>query len=336
MAELDLGALGDYLRTNGVSIVGDLRASEIAGGRSNLTYRVEDDAQAWVLRRPPAAGLSPSAHDVGREYRIVDALQGTDVPVARTLVNCTDPAVLGVPFAMVGFVDGRVLRTEQDLEGCSDSEVQAIHTELLRVLVRLHDQPYAALNLDGFGRPDGVVERQVRRWRQQWDHVATRELDDVDRLYRALGDVLPRQQRATIVHGDFRIDNTLLDRARPVVLALVDWEMSTIGDPLTDVATMCAYQHRDFDYVVGERGASTSPHWPDVDSLAQDYAALSGADLSEFSTYLALAYFKLAVIAEGIASRRLAGAADGPGFDTAHLAVPGLVAAGLAVLAVRA
>jgi aminoglycoside phosphotransferase (APT) family kinase protein len=236
---------------------------------------------------------------------------------------------------MVGFVDGRVLRTEQDMASCSAAEVDAIHGELLSVLLRLHEQPYQALNLDGFGRRDGFFERQVRRWSQQWDRVATRELDDVDRLHRALTAIIPRQQRTTIVHGDFRVDNTLLDPVRPVVLALVDWEMSTIGDPLTDVATMCAYQHHDFDYVVGERAASTCPRWPEVDDVAQHYADLSGADLSEFSTYLALGYFKLAVISEGIASRRLAGAGRGPGFDTAHLAVPGLISAGLDALGVR-
>jgi aminoglycoside phosphotransferase (APT) family kinase protein len=321
-----------YLTTAGVPVAGELHASEISGGRSNLTYRVEDGDQVWVLRRPPTAGLNPSAHDVGREYRIVDALQATDVPVARTVISCPDACVIGAPFAMVGFVEGRVLRTEQDLDACPDTEVEAIHAELLHILVTLHEQPYLELNLEGFGRPDGFVKRQIWRWRQQWDHVATRELDDVDRLYQSLNDVIPVQQRATIVHGDFRIDNTLLDPVGPKVLALVDWEMSTLGDPLTAVATMCAYQHRDFDYVVGERGASTSRRWPDIDALAQEYAVLSGADLSEFAAYLALAYFKLAVIAEGIASRRLAGASDGPGFDTAHLAVPGLVSAGLRVL----
>ncbi|MCW2528379.1 MAG: acyl-CoA dehydrogenase [Pseudonocardiales bacterium] len=330
---VDLPALREYLVGQEVGVVGELRAAMITGGRSNLTYKIQDDTHSWVLRRPPTGGLTPSAHDVGREYRIIDALQPTAVPVAKTIANCTDTGVIGAPFTIVEFVPGRVLRTQADLVGICDAELSTIQAGLIQVLVELHSVPYEDYGLATFGRPDGYVERQIRLWRRQWDHVATRELADIDRLHQSLEAAIPPPGDVTIVHGDFRVDNTLLDPQQPDrVLALVDWEMSTLGDPLTDVATMCAYQSPDFDHVVGEPAASTSPRWPDAASIAEDYAALTQTDLSNFDFYLGLAYFKLAVIAEGITARHLVGVGDGPGFGTASEAVPGLVADGLSAV----
>jgi aminoglycoside phosphotransferase (APT) family kinase protein len=330
---LDLPALRRFLEDAGVPLAGELSATAISGGRSNLTYRISDGQSAWVLRRPPTAGLTPSAHDVGREYRVVAALAGSAVPVAPAVAHCDDPAVMGAPFAVVGFVPGQVLRTRDDLSAQTDEALAATNAELVRVLVELHAVDYAAVGLGEFGRPDGFFARQVRRWRQQWDHVAATHLPDVDRLHDALAERIPRSGDATIVHGDYRIDNTLLD-ADDVgrIRAVVDWELSTLGDPLTDVAMMCVYQHPDFDHVVGEPAASTSPRWPGADDIAQEYATRSGRDLSNFQAYLGLGYFKLAVIAEGIASRHRAGAGSGAGYDSAGNAVPGLLAAGLAAL----
>ena len=330
---LDLVAVHRFFAEHEISVQGALRASQIAGGRSNLTYKVSDDScTAWVLRRPPNAGVTPTAHDVGREYRIMDALQGNGFPVARTVVQCTDVGVIGAPFSIVEFVAGDVLRTQADLVGLTDQQVAATHAELIGVLARLHSFSYDDLGLADFGRPDGFVDRQIRRWRRQWDHVATRELDDVDRLYRALVDSPPIQRHSSIVHGDFRVDNTLLDVDRSRILALVDWEMATLGDPLTDLATMCAYQHPSFDYVVGEPAASTSVRWPGADATVQAYTLAAGVDVVGFNRYLALALFKLAVIAEGIAARYRSGVGDGPGFATSNEAVPGLIASGLSAM----
>ncbi len=335
LAGLNLAALQAYLSSSGFPITGELTATMITGGRSNLTYRVSDEVTSWVLRRPPTAGLTPSAHDVGREYRIVHALQSTKVPVPPTLMTCPDPSVIGAPFTLVGFVPGRVLRTQADLETLSDTELNSIHRELIRVLAELHAVDYASAGLADFGRPSGYADRQIALWRRQWDRVATRELPDLDLLYAALQDRPPRSSGpAGIVHGDFRIDNTLLDPHRvDRMVALVDWEMSTIGDPVTDVAMMCAYQHGDFDHVVGEPGASTSGRWPDAAAIAADYADVSGRDLGDFGAYLGLAFLKLAVIAEGISARHHVGVGTGAGYATAGLAVPGLVSAGLAALA---
>ena len=335
MTDLDLDALREYLTAERVPVQGPLRASQIAGGRSNITYRISDDRRAWVLRRPPHSGLTPSAHDVSREFRIMHALQASPVPVPESVLDCHDPGVIGVPFTLAGFVAGAVLRTQADLEPVADEAITALHSELLRVLVTLHSLPYESLGLADFGRPDGYVNRQIARWRQQWDHVATRELPDVDRLHQSLVRDPPVQRRSTIVHGDFRVDNTVLDLPAARVAALLDWEMSTLGDPLTDVAMMCAYQHPSFDHVVGEPAASTSKRWPSIDETAQQYADLAGVDLTGFERYLALAYFKLAVIAEGIASRYRSGVGSGPGFDTADQAVPGLIDAGLSIVSGR-
>lgn len=334
---LDLDILDHFLRGQGVTPAGHLEASVITSGRSNLTFRVTDGQSTWVVRRPPLAGLTPSAHDVGREYRIVEALQGGAVPVAPTVAQCDDAEVMGAPFTVVGFVDGTVLRTQQELDALAEEQVQGLHLNLIRVLADLHATPPAAIGLGDFGRPAGFAERQVHRWKKQWGHVATRDLPDLDRLHGLLAERIPAQAAESIVHGDYRVDNTLLDRTDPTaVLAVVDWEMATLGDPLTDVGLMCVYQHPDFDHVAGEPAASTSPRWPRPRAIAEDYATASGRDLGDFDFYLGLAYLKLAVVAEGIYARHLAGAGSGSGFDTASEAVPGLVSAGLKALSKEA
>jgi aminoglycoside phosphotransferase (APT) family kinase protein len=331
--KLDLGSLRAFLDRSGVPVAGQLASSIITGGRSNLTYRVSDGTSTWVLRRPPAAGLSPSAHDVGREYGVIAALADTAVPVAPVIVRCDDPAVLGVPFTLVEFVPGTVLVTQRDLDVIDDAQVADCHRELIRVLSALHAIDPDSVGLGQLGRPDGFAARQVQRWRKQWDYVRTRELSDVDGLFRALEARVPARSDSAIVHGDYRVDNSLLDpNDLGQMLALVDWEMATLGDPLTDLGTMCAYQNHEFDQVVGAPAASTSPRWPNSQQILQDYAVHSGRDLSDIPFYLALAHFKLAVVAEGIHSRHLAGAGTGAGFETAGLAVPGLLAAGLAAL----
>jgi aminoglycoside phosphotransferase (APT) family kinase protein len=331
--QLDLTVLEPYLRGCGVPIAGALQASAITGGRSNLTYRLDDGQHVWVLRRPPDAGVTPSAHDVGREFRVMSALQQTALPVPRTVLECRDESVIGAPFTVVDFSEGSVLRTRTDLAAISDDLVGKVHWELIRVLALLHSLPYDELGLSDFGRPEGFVNRQIELWRRQWDHVATREMADVDRLYQALVRSPPPQSSFGIVHGDFRVDNALIDLTTGQMTALVDWEMATIGDPLTDVAMMCAYQHSSFDHVVGEAAAATSERWPSPDAFARHYADEVGINLDGWGRYLALAHLKLAVIAEGIAARYRAGVGEGTGFATAHRAVPELLASGLRYMA---
>lgn len=283
----------------------------ITGGRSNLTFLVFDAASKWVLRRPPLHGVTPSAHDMSREYAVIAALADTAVPVAPAVTATGDDAVLGAPFQMVEYVPGRVVRTRDELDALGDrSVVAACADELVRVLADLHAVDPDAVGLGGFGKPTGYLERQVRRWGSQWDLVRLPDDPrdaDLRRLHSALTDSVPPQSRAAVVHGDYRIDNTILDAHDPsTVRAVVDWEMSTLGDPLSDAALMCVYRDPSLDLIVNERAAWTSPLLPSPDELAHRYSELSGQPLAHWDFYLALGYFKLAVIAAGIDYRNRA------------------------------
>jgi len=327
---MDVTALREYLIRAGVDVRGDLRVELISGGRSNLTFAAYDDCSAWVVRRPPTSGLTPSAHDMAREYTVTSALQGTNVPVAKTVAFDAEGSALGVPMTVVEFVDGTVIRERTDLTTLTDAAVESSAAALVAALADLHAVDYHAVGLTAFGRPDGFVARQVKTWAGQWDRVKTRELSDVATLHSALADAVPRTSAASIVHGDFRIDNTILDAGDAgVVRAVVDWEMSTLGDPLTDVALMCVYREPAFDLVLGVDAAWTSPRMPSPDALAQMYAEASGRELDDWNFYLALAYFKLGVIGEGITHRALQGSDAGSGALSAAEATPEFMAAGL-------
>lgn len=331
---LDLGALDAHLRAEGIARTGELRAELISGGRSNLTFRVLDDASTWVLRRPPLHGLTPSAHDMAREYKVVAALADTPVPVARAVTMRNDDAVLGAPFQMVENVEGRVVRSADELAELGDATVvEGCVDALIKVLADLHAVDPQAVGLGDFGKADGYLERQVRRWGSQWDHVRlsddTRDAD-VKRLHSALSERIPAGTRASIVHGDYRIDNTILDAQDPtVVRAVLDWEMSTIGDPLSDAALMCVYRNPNFDDVLGMRAAWTSELLPPADQLAQRYAVASGQELQSWDFYMALAYFKLAIIAAGIDFR---GREGGEAPAAVGEAVAPLIAEGLKLI----
>ena len=325
--------LGDLERVRRFlgATAGPLRAELIAGGRSNLTYLVTDESSRWVLRRPPLGALTPSAHDMAREYRVVSALHG-HVPVPPPVALCEDPDVLGVPFAVTGYVDGLVLRTSEDLAAYPPARLRECAFGLIDALAALHAVPYRDVGLGDFGRWEGYLGRQVRRWMDQWQRVATRELPDLVTLHRGLADRVPRESGGSVVHGDFRVDNVLLDRANlATVRAIVDWEMATIGDPLADLGLTLVYRDPAFGSVTVGR-ASTSELFPAMDELAERYARSSGRDLGTLDFYLALGYFKSAVIAEGIHNRYLRGMTVGDGFAVVGQAVPPLVAAGLRAL----
>ncbi|MBY4214106.1 phosphotransferase family protein [Rhodococcus fascians] len=326
-------ALERFLRDEGIDVDGELTVEMISGGRSNLTYKVYDDTSTWVVRRPPTSGLTPSAHDMAREWAVTDALASTAVPVAETVAFDREGAVLGAPMTVVRFVPGRVVRTRDDLRDLTDEQVADNAAELVRVLADLHAVDPAAVGLEKFGRPDGFVARQVATWARQWQTVKTRELPDVDRLHRALEAAVPTGSAASIVHGDFRVDNTILD-AEDVssVAAVVDWEMSTLGDPLTDVALMCVYRQPVFDAVLGADAAWTSDRYPSAADLVQQYAVRSGRQVDNWGFYVALANFKLGVIGEGITHRALSGSDTGAGARNAAEATGEFIAAGLRAL----
>lgn len=327
---MDVPALTALLRQYGVELNGDLQVELISGGRSNLTFKAFDARSAWVVRRPPTRGLTPSAHDMAREWAVTNALQSTEVPVARTVAFDVEGVALGAPTTVVEFNPGRVIRTREDLADLTDTDITANTEELIRVLAALHNVDYDAVGLGSFGRPIGFVARQVRRWARQWEAVKTRELPDVDRLRDKLEESIPSTSSSSIVHGDYRIDNVILSpRNTASITAVVDWEMSTLGDPLTDVALMCVYRQPIFDAVLGVSAAWTSDRYPSAEELAEMYSRETGNALPEWNFYLSLANFKLGVIGEGITHRALAGSDAGAGAAAAAEVTHEFMAAGL-------
>jgi aminoglycoside phosphotransferase (APT) family kinase protein len=334
LAGIDVGAVQRFFEHEVPDCTGPVSLGLLHGGRSNLTYVVTDGTRRWVLRRPPLGPLTPTAHDVGREYRVMAALGPTAVPVPRTVVSCTDTAVLGVPFTVVSHVDGDVLRDGTDAVALSAEDARRCAGALVDTLAELHALAPAEAGLDDFGRPNGFAARQVERWRGQWDRVATRELADVDELYRRLAKAVPPRDEAAIVHGDYRWDNVILAPGDPGrIAAIVDWEMAALGDPRTDLGLLLTYWDPVVAPVLGVAHVPTAnPGFPAAGDLAERYARRSGRDLAELGFYQALACFKLAIIAEGIHARHRAGQTVGDGFGTVGSAVPGLLAAGLDLL----
>ena len=322
----ELAAVADRMGHAGVELAGPLDAVLIAGGRSNLTYAITDGRSRWVLRTPPRAGRTASAHDVAREHRVAAALMATDVPIADAVLLDESDDLLGVPFTVSGFVDGVAVRTQADLASYDDERLAVVVDSLVETLAALHRVDHVKVGLETFGRPDGYAARQLRRWSGQWETVGEERLGPLAReVVDGLTGAVPEQRSASIVHGDYRIDNTLLGRAGTPgadrVAAVVDWELSTIGDPVADVAMMCAYRHEPFDLVMGAPSAWTSPRLPTADGLAQRYESAGGIALEHWGFHRALGCFKVAVIAAGIEHRRSAGSGSGAGFDTAGAAV---------------
>lgn len=329
---LDLPALERFFTESVPGFGGTLTASLVHGGRSNLTYLLTDGRERWILRRPPLGGLTPSAHDMLREYRVVSALRGSGVPVAPA-VAFGAAEVLGVEFSVVGYVEGPVVRTLEELHALPQDGIDRCARALVDILARLHAVEPGAVGLEGFGRPEGYLTRQVRRWNDQWHRVRTRPLGDMDTLHARLASVCPPESGVSVVHGDYRIDNAVLDPADPgVVRAVVDWEMATLGDPLADLGLHLVYSDPAFAPVLAGPAASTSPRLPSPAELAEHYARAAGRDLSGLDFYVALGYFKIAVIAEGIHARHRQGLTRGSGFGTAGSAVAPLAAAGLRAL----
>lgn len=329
---LDLARLAAHLERERPGLMdGPLRAEVIQGGRSNLTYRVESGTSRWVLRRPPLGHVLATAHDMAREHRVISALHGTGVPVPRTMLLCEDPEVLGAPFYLMELVAGTPFRSVAELATLGPVRTRDLLLSLADTLVSLHAIDPEAVGLADFGRPDGFLERQLRRWGRQLEASRSRELAGVDELHAALRDALPESPGSTVVHGDFRLDNVLADEAGRIT-AVLDWEMSTLGDPLTDLGLLVMYSsHPD---VPGSPVASVrdAPGRPSTAELIERYAAGSGRDVERIDWYTAFAYFKLAVILEGIHYRWTLGQTVGPGFDRIGDLVPLFIDNGLATL----
>ena len=311
-----------------------LEASLVSGGRSNLTFVLTSDAGEAVLRRPPDGPLLPRAHDMGREARVQRALAPTPIPVAKILLEDKGD-LIGVPFYVMEKVDGYVIRdTLPDGWAPSPGDRRAVADVLIDTLADLHAIDPDEIGLQGFGRPSGLGERQVRRWSDQWERSKNRDVPAVDELGKMLRASPPQGPGGAIVHGDFRIDNTLLGKQMPpTIKAVLDWELATLGEPLADLGLFIFYWREPSDTKPALTPAPTmQPGFPTRAYLAERYAKRTGADLSGLSAWVALAHFKSAVIAQGIAARVQAGSMAGQEFGDFGSEVDRIAAEGLALL----
>ncbi len=307
---LQASTVSQWLQSNVPGAMGPFAFDIIAGGHSNLTYRVTGaDGAAFVLRRPPLGHVLASAHDMSREHRIISGLQHTDVPVAPALGFCDDPAVNDAPFYVMGFVDGFVLRDRAASEAVlSPAARRAASESLVDTMAAIHRVDLHAAGLHDLGRHEGYIARQLKRWYGQWNQQKTRELPAVDRVHDLLSQRIPEQGPAAIVHGDYRLDNCMVDAAGSVV-AVLDWEICTLGDPLADLGLLQVYWTGPNDQASAWTGSATSAEgFLDRAQLAQRYAEVSGRDLTQLPFYVAFAYWKLACILEGVYARYLGGA----------------------------
>jgi len=319
---LDLGALQEYLGS------GPLIATMFTGGRSNLTYAVTDGTNRWVLRRPPLGHVLPTAHDMVREHKVLTALANAGYPAPKPVLLCTDPDVIGAPFYLMEHVDGRIYRDVADLEALGPKAMYALTMSLVDTLADLHALDPVAIGLGDFGRPEGFNERQVRRWKKQLDASRSREVSGIDELHARLEVDIPPGGPGAVVHGDYRMDNVLIGPSLEV-RAVLDWEMSTLGDPLSDIALMLVYAGRPLLTKDGRPHAPISvPGHPSLSEMSTRYAERSKRDVGDLHWYVAFAAFKLAVILEGVHYRYVHGQTVGEGFDTVGLMVGPLVQQG--------
>ncbi|MDX6605611.1 MAG: hypothetical protein QOD14_151 [Solirubrobacterales bacterium] len=280
----------------------------ISGGRSNMTFGVRDSAgHAWALRRPPLGKRLGSAHDMGREHRVIAALQETPVPVPPVIGLCEDDSVNGAPFYVMGFVDGPILRSADEANQFDEDERRAIGERVVDTLVAIHKVDPDQVGLGELGRKEAYVERQLKRWHGQWEKSKTRELPVVDDVHERLAARIPEQGPATIVHGDYRLDNMILSTSGEVA-AVVDWELCTLGDPLADVGMLLVYWSQEGDdFMPLFAPATIAPGFPKRDDVRERYAERSGRDLSQIDFFIALGYWKLAIILEGVYARYASG-----------------------------
>ena len=335
----------------------------IAGGRSNLTYRLTvsglgaapgpgaepgpeaapgpgaEGTRLLVLRRPPLGHVLPTAHDMSREFRVLSALAGTRVPVAPLVASCTDDEVIGAPFYVMEYVPGVVLRTRADTKALTEAQAADLSRRLAEMLAAIHGVDVNHVGLGDLGRGAGYLRRQLDRWQRQWELSATQDRPGYTQLVERLTAALPAEGQTTLVHGDYRLDNVLVTLdPQPRITAVVDWEMATLGDPLADLGLTLVYWTEAGEEgwlgsggeTTGTRGvtadATASPGFWTRAEFAAEYARLTGRDVSRIGYYVAFGYFKLAVVLEGIHARYQQGKTVGEGFEQEGFAVPLLIA----------
>ena len=309
----DVAALESYMKGHVAGFSGPLAVRQFQGGQSNPTYYLQTPQREYVLRRKPPGKLLPSAHAVDREYRVITALGQTDVPVPRTYALCEDPGVVGTPFFIMDCVHGRVI-TDARLPGLTPADRAVMYDAMSDVLARLHNVDYAAVGLGDFGKPGNYFARQIHRWTSQYRASETETIASMDRLIGWLPGHIPADDTTTIVHGDYRLGNMILHPTEPRVLAVLDWELCTLGHPLADVAYNCMPYHLSADVMEGFEGANLAPLGiPSEETYLAAYCRRTGRPgIEDWDFYVAFSMFRLAAIAQGIMGRVLEGTANDP------------------------
>jgi len=335
-ATIDAEGLKRFIHDNRLGDATNLLTENISFGHSNEVHLVHFDGHSWALRRPPRGPLLPTAHDVLREYRVLAALQQTPVPVPRVYASCDDNSYIGAPFYLMEYMRGKVIRAgliPSDEKSFADTpgKRRAVSEGMIDLLVALQAVDWRGAGLEGFGRPDGYIERQLRRWIGQLEKTLplTRPLPVMAQIEQWLKAHMPQAQPSTIVHGDFKLDNVMWDpnSDSPRAIALFDWEMSTIGDPLADLGWMVTYWTDPADSEIRRSVVSSmdpEPGYYHRQEMVELYEKKSGRAMRDFAFYQIFSLFKLAIILEGSYSRYLSGQADDPMFATYDVRVPGI------------
>ncbi len=322
----DPAQLGPWLRQHVEGFSAPFKISPFVGGQSNPTYLIESPAGRYVLRRKPGGKLLPSAHAVDREYRVIAALAGTQVPVARARALCVDETVIGTAFYVMDYVEGRIF-WEDALPEVPAKERRAIYNELNRVLAALHAVDFRAVALSDYGKPDRYVERQVARWTKQYRASETESIDAMERLIDWLPRHVPPEEEPCIVHGDYRLDNVIFHPQEPRILAVLDWELSTLGNPLVDFAYLCSRWHAPATQFRSLGGLDLDAlNIPTEREFVADYCRRRGrapVDPKTWAYYLAFNMFRMAGILQGVLARALQGnASSATAFETGRRARP--------------
>lgn len=310
---LDVAALDRWLSTNLSGFSGPLTIEPIFGGQSNPTYILRTPTTVYVLRKKPPGELLPSAHAIDREYRVMLALAHSHVPVPQQLLYCNDRSIIGTEFVVMQYLDGRVFRDPQ-LPGLTLGERKAIYDSMNKVLVALHAVDFAALGLADFGRPENYCARQTARWTKQYRASETHRIGAMEALIDWLPLHIPVDDRAALVHGDFRLENLIIDAEQPRVIGVVDWELSTLGHPFADLAHSCMLYHLPPSAFGGFVGADLGELGiPDEREFLAAYARRCQiGTIPDWRFYMAFALFRLAAIMQGVYARALRGNAPSP------------------------
>ncbi|KRC82013.1 phosphotransferase family protein [Sphingomonas sp. Root241] len=327
MSDLDEAKLGEWLAGNVAGFAGPFSVEKFAGGQSNPTYRVDAESGSYVLRRKPFGPILPSAHAVEREHQLIAALHPTGFPVARPYGLCEDPEVIGAPFYIMEMVEGRTF-WDGALPDMAPGQRTAVYEAIVDTLAALHSVDCAAVGLGEYGRPGNYFERQVARWSKQYRMSQTDDMPEVEKLIEWLPRTVPPQTRTAIVHGDFRIDNMIFDAAQPRVLAVLDWELSTLGDPLADFSYFLMSWVTEPEGRSGVKGL-TGPATgiPTIEAVVERYCAATGRDgVPDLNWYFAYNLFRLTGIVQGIKKRIIDGNASSDQAAKTVERLPGLAA----------